>query len=173
MRIMGLIPLLVIAACGGGGAEKNEAAPKASAPEPGQWELATEVTSFRQADEGAPKINAAVGSRATESICLGAGDRLPAAFFAGDGYDCSYGTYYVRNGRVNVTMDCRREGLDGMIAIVAEGRSESGTAEFTRNTRTALSTDGDVEIAARVTGRRVGECTPGGEAGNQGEAQAG
>ena len=176
MRVLGLIPLLIVAACGSEGgsvAEKNEAAPKAAAPEPGQWELATEVTSFRAVDEGEPKISAAVGTRATESVCVGAGGQLPPALFAGDGYDCSYGTYYVRNGRLNVTMDCRREGLAGMIAITAEGQSQGETAEYTRNVRTSLSTDGDVEISTRVTGRRTGECAAGGESGNQSEGRAG
>ena len=174
MRVAGLMALLLVAGCGGGGgAEKNETAQKAAAPEPGQWELATEVTSFRTADEGAPKIVATVGSRAAENLCLGAGDRLPAAFFAGEGYDCSYGTYYVRNGRLNVTLDCRREGLDGMIAVTAEGQSHGDSVEFTRGIRTALSTDGDVELETRVTGRRTGECPAGGDAGNQSQDQAG
>ena len=174
MRILGLIPVLVLAACGGnGGAETNEAAAKAASPEPGQWELATEVTAFRTVDEGAPKIVATVGERATENVCVAPGGQLPAELFAGAGYDCSYGTYYVRNGRVNVTLDCRREGLDGMVAIAAEGNSASDTAEFTRNVRTALATDGDVEIATRVSGRRTGECSAAPEGGNVSEVPAG
>ena len=175
MRVLGVIPLLFVAACGGSGgsSEKNETAAPRAAPEPGQWELATEMTSFRAADEGTPKISGSVGARAAENLCVGAGERLPASFFAGEGYECNYGTYYVRNGRINVTLDCRREGLDGIIAIAVEGQSRGGTAEFTRNVRTALSTDGDVEFSTRGTGRRTGECAPGGEGGNQSGDQAG
>lgn len=167
MRILGVMPLLLVAACGGGGTEKNEAAATAAPPATGQWELATEVTAFRAADEGRPKINATVGTRATENVCVGEGERLPTLFLSGEGYECSYGTYYARNGRLNATLDCRREGLDGPIAILAEGSSQGETIEFTRSVRSALATDGDVEISMRVTGRRTGDCTAAAETGNR------
>jgi len=103
-----------------------------------------------------------VGTRATASVCVGAGSELATAFFAGEGYRCAYGTgsYYVHGGRINLTMTCTREGLTGNIAMSVEGTFQSGSAEFRRNLRTILVSDGDVEIDSRVTGRRTGDCTP-------------
>lgn len=160
MRKIAFMPVLLLAACSGETAEKNEAAPAAANIGPGQWELASEVTGFNRVDDGEPRIDTPVGTRATESVCVGAGERPLTAFFAGPGYDCSYGSYYVRNGRINVTLACTRAGLDGQIPIATEGRVlADGTVEFTRTTRTILASDGDVEITARVTGRRTADCT--------------
>ncbi len=159
-----MLPLLFATACGGGAetkTESNEAA--ASAPstiEAGLWELTSEVTRFRPTDQGRPRINTPVGTRATSSVCVGADARPPAAFFAGEGYLCDYGAYYVRNGRINLTLSCARDGLSGTIPISIEGRVEEDGVEFSRTIRTMLATDGDVEIAATVTGRRTGDCTP-------------
>lgn len=156
-----LMPLLLVTACGGGGeAETNEAAPAATSITAGQWELTSEVSDFRTVDQGQPKIDTPVGTRATSSVCVGADTRPPTSFFAGDGYACEYGAYYVRNGRINVTLACGREGLSGSIPISAEGRITDDGVEFTRTIRTVLASDGDVEITATVTGRRTGDCTP-------------
>ncbi len=161
MRVVALMGLLALAACGESGTGGNKAAAgRAAALEPGQWELVSEVTGFDRADEGAPKIDTPVGTRATESVCVPAGGRLPAALFAGAGYECDYGNYYVRNGRVNVTMNCRRDGLEGSVPMTVDGSFEPRSLSYRRNLRTILSTDGDVEIDARVTGRRTGACAP-------------
>ena len=161
-----MLPLLLVTACGGGEAEADEAAPAATTITAGQWELTSEVSNFRTVDEGRPKIDTPVGTRATESVCVGEGTRPPTAFFAGEGYACEYGAYYVRNGRINVTLACTREGLSGSIPISAEGRITAEGVEFTRTVRTALVSDGDVEITASVNGRRTGDCTPEADDGN-------
>jgi hypothetical protein len=159
MRALALIPFVLVAGCGETPAEnKAEAVPAAFAP--GQWELAAEVTGFRRADQGSPKIDTPVGTRTTASLCVGADRQIQTAFFAGEGYRCTYGTYYVRNGRVNLTLGCTREGLPGNITMAAEGTYQADSVEFRRNMRTILVSDGDVEIDSRVTGRRTGDCTP-------------
>lgn len=166
MRKIVALPLLFAAACGSTPAEKNEAAPAAAASiAAGQWELTSEVTSFRTVDQGAPKINTPVGTRATQSICV-SGDRPSDDFFAGDDLTCTDGAYYARNGRLNVTLSCTRQGLDGQIGIGADGNFTADSVTFTRNTRTVLASDGDVEIDTRVTGRRTGDCAPAAEGDN-------
>ena len=161
MRWIACTALLVVAACGGGGgAEQNKAAAtKAASLAAGQWELTSEVTAFRTIDQGRPKIDTPVGTRATETVCVGAG-RPPSELFSGNGYDCRYDSYYGRNGRVNATMICSREGLVGAIPMTADGEFGADTLEYTRNAQTSFAGDGDVQLAARVTGRRTGECTP-------------
>jgi hypothetical protein len=159
MRALALIPSVFVAGCGEAPAE-NEAAPVAASFAPGQWELSSEVTGFRRTDQGSPKINTPVGTRTTASLCVAAGHELQTAFFSGEGYRCSYGTYYVRNGRVNVTLACTRTGLIGNITMAAEGSFQANGVQFRRNMRTLLTSDGDVETDTRVTGRRTGDCTP-------------
>lgn len=161
-----MIPLLFAAACGSGESEVKDVATTASTIEAGQWELASEVASFRSVDEGQPKIDTPVGTRTTNAACVAADTRPPTAFFAGDGYACEYGAYYVRNSRINVTLACTRDGLSGSIPISAEGRITADGVEFTRTVRTVLAGDGDVEIAATVTGRRTGDCAPDAAGGN-------
>jgi hypothetical protein len=173
MRFLALIPLLSLAACGGGEAEQNKTAAVAARPAAGQWELTSEVTAFRTTDSGAPKINTPVGTRATESVCVGAGQQVPTAAFSGENYRCNYDNYYVRNGRINVTMQCARDDLEGAVPMTADGTFEENSFEYNRNLRTVLTTDGDVEITTRVTARRTGECAPEPEDGNQSNAQDG
>lgn len=163
MRALALIPLLIVAACGEAGTSRNEAAPKAakaSSIAAGQWELTAEVTGFEAADEGAPKINTPVGTRTTETVCVGAEARPPVELFSGPGYDCSYGEYYLRNGRANITLNCRREGTSGQIPVTVDGQIRDSEIELTRNVQTYFTTDGDVRIESRVTGRRSGDCAP-------------
>jgi hypothetical protein len=169
MRALALLPLLLVASCGGGPAE-NKAAPAAEAPMPGQWILASQVTRFRNADQGAPKIATPVGTRATQNLCVAPGARLPTELFSGEGFTCTYGTYYARAGRVNLTLNCRREGLSGEIPMTVDGTFTADSITLHRNLRTILSSEGDVEIDADITGHRTGACTPapaGGESQNR------
>ena len=158
MRRIACTMVLILAACGGGGTEKK-AATKAASLAAGQWQLTAEVTAFRKADQGPPQLNTPVGTRTTESVCVGAG-RPPATLFSGADYECRYGNYYARRGRMNVTMLCRREGLTGDIPITSDGTFQADSLEYVRDLRTSLSGSGDVQITSRVTGRRTGECPP-------------
>jgi Protein of unknown function (DUF3617) len=159
MRWIAIIPVLVVAACGGA-AEENKIAAKAQRLTPGLWELSSEVTAFAKVDAGPPAIDTPVGTRATESVCVTGSARPRTAFFAGEGYQCRYDNFYARNGRMNVTMICGREGLSGSIPLTADGTFEAESVTYTRDIRTSLAGDGDVQITARVTGRRTGECPP-------------
>src|SRR5688500_15796007 len=94
-RIIACTCMMIVAACGSGGTE-NKTATRAAPLAEGQWELTSEVTAFNKADQGTPQIDTPVGTRATESVCLGAG-RPPPELFAGQGYDCSYDSFYARN----------------------------------------------------------------------------
>ena len=76
MRALALLPLLFVASCGGGAAE-NKAAAVVAAPSPGQWELTSQVTRFRKADQGTSSIDTPIGTRATQSLCVAAGGQLP------------------------------------------------------------------------------------------------
>lgn len=170
MRAFVLVPLLFAAACGGGETEQNKSATKAASLTPGQYEMTSEVTAFQTVGPGEPQINTPVGTRTTEMVCVESGRQFPTALFAGEGYGCRYDNYYVRNGRMNATMMCTRNGLTGSIPITADGRFEAESFEYSRDLRTVLAGEGDVAISARVTGRRAGECPPEGAETNESKA---
>jgi hypothetical protein len=160
MRRIAGIAVLALAACGGGGGEENKAATSRPANiAAGQYQLTSEVTAFRVVDGGRGQIDAPVGTRTTESVCIGSG-RPPTTLFSGAGYHCQYDNYYVRRGRINVTMACWRDGLTGNIPMIVDGPFTADTIEFVREIRTSLDGPGDVEISTHVTGRRTGDCTP-------------
>ena len=166
MRALALLPLLFAASCGDGAAE-NKAVPAAEALAPGQWALTSQVTLFRKADQGRARIDTPVGTSATQSLCVAPGGRLPTELFSGDGFTCGYTSYYVRGGHANVSLDCHREGLTGNILMTVDGTFDANGANLHRSLRTILTTDGDVEIEATVTGHRTGACTPAAPSENQ------
>ncbi len=169
MRLMLVLPLLLAAGCGGDAApEEKKSNARLAALEAGQFELSSEVTNLASVDEGAPAINTPKGTRASQSVCLSGSGRAPTELFSGEGYECSYDNYYARNGRINALLSCTRSGLQGQIAMTVDGNFEAGQMSFTRNIRTILASDGDVQITERVTARRTGDCTAGESAdGNQ------
>src|SRR3954453_17411293 len=123
MRILIIVPLCLAAACSGGGGEANQADEAAETMQAGQWEVASEVTAFRSTDKATPALKAAVGDKATAPACIEAGkeDKPPAEMFAGAGYECHYKDQYMREGRINVSLDCERDALEGHILMTVEG----------------------------------------------------
>lgn len=169
MRALLAVPLLMIAACGGTETKENQTKSKATSLAPGQYEVSTEVTAFESLDEGTPAIDTPVGTRTTEMVCVGEG-QLPTEMLTGPGFDCRYDNYYMRNGRMNVTMRCTREGLSGATPMTVEGSFEAESFDYVRDMRTVLAGEGDVHVAARATGRRIGDC-PVGDADNASTAK--
>lgn len=168
-RTIWIVPLL-LAGCGGGEeAAENQVAAAASAIEPGLYEVRSEVTAFEQMDQGQAKIDTPVGTAATEQVCVAPGDRPISQLFTGAGFDCDYSNYYGRNGRINHTLNCSREGADGNVAMAVEGTFTADSFEVSREITTYFASEGDVRTTATVTGRRIGDCPAGGAA----EAAAG
>jgi hypothetical protein len=161
MRALIIIPLCLAAAC-----SEEKAPPKAEVAaatlQAGKWEVTTDVTSMRSMDAGSPAIRAKVGDKSTSEICLGEADRAkpPPALFAGEADECQYRNSYLRNGRVNASLGCRRDGLSGDIMKSVDGTFTATGFDVTVDTTSYLVADGDVQIAAKVTGRRTGDCTP-------------
>lgn len=169
MRLMLIIPLILAAGCSETAPEEKKAS-RLAILEPGQYELSSEVTRLTNVDDGAAAINTPVGTRATQSVCVGADGRAATDLFSGEGYACSYDNYYVRNGRINALLSCTRDGLQGQISMTVDGTFEAGQLSYDRNVRTILATDGDVLIDHRVTGRRTGDCAAAAADGNQAQA---
>lgn len=157
--ILASLPLIALAACGGGA--ENKAKAKVEGMTPGQYEVAAEVTNFRNADDGKAKIDTPKGTRTTRSVCLGAG-ASPADLFADEGFTCRENSRgFASGGTLNLTLSCSRPGLPtGEVGLTVTGTFTADGFEAERTMETAFVTDGDVVIASRFTGRRTGDCTP-------------
>ena len=152
------IPLVTLAACGGA-AEENKAKGKAETMQPGQYEVTAEVTNFRAADKGTPKINTKQGDSTTRSVCLTEGASPSPELFADEGFTCRHaGTTYARGGTLNLTLQCTVEGQSGAAGYNINGRFTADSFEAQRNLETLFTTDGDVVIASNLRGRRTGDC---------------
>jgi hypothetical protein len=162
MRVLALVPLLLVAACSGEAeAPKQQEEAAAAQLDPGQWEFTTEVTQFAKADGGEPKIDAPVGSKETRSVCIAEADvkKPQPALFGGEKDECSYGDFYMSGGRLSASVNCTRPGLSGNIGTRADLDFKAASLEGTLSTTTYLTTDGDVRITRKLTGRHAGPCT--------------
>lgn len=164
MRELAFVALLALAACSDGAdpAKEADAAP-AQQLQAGQWEITSEVVTFNQADQGAPKIDTPVGTRETTTHCVAEADvkRPVPALFAATGDSCNYRDIYMSGGRINASIDCTRSGLRGQLMYSVNGSYTATSIDATRDLQTYLTSDGDVRVSSKITGRHVGQCTSG------------
>ena len=156
MRGLIVGPLCLLAACSGGDGEKAEEAPDAL--QSGQWEITSEVSDFRSTDKATPALKAAAGDKTAALACIEAGkeDEPPAAMFAGVGYECEYKDRYISGGRLNLSLECDREALEGKVMVSVQGTYKADSFEGTATATSFLPGDGDFVMNSKVTGRRTG-----------------
>ena len=153
---------LLLAGCGGEEAPvKNTAAAAPAKLTPGQYEVTATVASFRSTDGNTPLVSAKQGDTITSSGCVGADGTPPAELFAAKGDQCSVQNPYVRNGRMNLTLDCTRPGTSGKIMAEVSGNFTADGLTGTASTTSFIQGPGDYELRTDVAGRRVGECSAG------------
>jgi hypothetical protein len=164
-----MLPLLILAACSEGGDGGQSAKAKAEAARnlklaAGQWEITAEVIKLTKQDNGQPALKTPEGSKTTASHCVAEADgkKPQPALFAGRGYSCQYGNFYMSSGTLNAQLNCRREGLAGEVRMTVDGSYTADTIEANQSISTFLSGNGDVNIQSKLTGRRTAPaCAPG------------
>ncbi|HEX8467402.1 MAG TPA: DUF3617 family protein [Allosphingosinicella sp.] len=160
MRGLIVAPLCLLAACSGGGEEK--AAEAADALQAGQWQISSEVSDFRSTDKATPALKAVAGDKAAAPACIedGKEDEPPAAMFAGVGYECEYKDRYISGGRLNLSLECEREALEGKVMVSVQGTYKGDSFEGTATATSFLPGDGDFVMNSKITGKRTGpSCT--------------
>lgn len=174
MRLLMLVPLAALAACGGEAEQKAKAPARPAVMPAGQWESTLEVTNFRRTDQGEPKLNMPNGTRAAGAACVpgGADARPPLELFVGPEFEnCRWAeNFYQRNGRLVSSGTCRRDGV-GEVEVTISADYTEDSFEGTAEMLTRLVSDGDVQLGARIEGRRTGQCAPEPEGGNQAKAK--
>lgn len=157
MRGLVVIPLLLAAACSGGGDEKK-AEEAADALQAGQWEMSSEVSDFQSRDKATPALKAVAGDKAAAQACIETGkeDEPPAEMFAGVGYECEYKDRYISGGRINLSLECEREALEGKVMVSVQGTYKGDSFEGTATATSFLPGDGDFVMNSKITGRRTG-----------------
>jgi hypothetical protein len=117
------------------------------------------VASFRSTDGATPIVQVKQGDTSTTRACLGADGAPPPELFAAKGDVCTSQNPYARNGRMNLTLSCKREGVFGSIMTEVNGSFTADSLKGSATTITSISGTGDYELRQDVTARRVGECS--------------
>jgi hypothetical protein len=175
MRGLIVMASCLAVACSSGG-EENKAAEVADAMQAGQWEISSEVTGFRSTDKATPALKAAAGDKASAPACIEAGkeDKPPPEMFAGVGYECHYRDRYISGNRINLSLECEREALEGKVMVTVQGTYAGESFEGTSTATSFLPGDGDFVMNSKISGRRTGPaCAAPAEAGKgKGKAKA-
>lgn len=161
MRSLILLPIFLVAACSdGGGAPQEAKAAADTTMEAGQWETTTEVTRLTTLDGGAPAIDTPAGTKASFTSCIVEADRRKPAptLFAGEEAECEYNDFYMSRGRMNASMTCEVPGLAGGLVTSVEGSNDATSFEGTVSSSTRLPGSGDVRMASKISGRKIGPC---------------
>lgn len=148
---------LMLAGCGNS-APPPPAAPPAKLPA-GQWEVSAKVTALD--GKAAKEATLKVGDVSTSSACVGSDGVAPPALFVAEGNSCEAQSPYVRNGRVNMQMTCKREGSSQPAMADISGKYTADAITGDARVTTYVSGMDNYVVKQQLTGRRVGECQGG------------
>ena len=131
--------------------------------EPGQWEATNEIISATAAGVPADALKSMVGQKSTVSNCITPEQAAkPSANFlaAQQNNNCSYQDWNMDGGKMTGTMTCEGGGMPGKVIMKMAG--DYGATAY--NLNMDMNTSGlpggmTMNIKAKTTGRRVGECT--------------
>ena len=155
MRKLVVAGALALAACGQQ-AEKPKAAEVPAKLPAGQYEVTAKVNSLVSTDKTPLPTFAKVGDTIVTQGCVGADGTPPAAMLATKGDQCAVADPYVRNGRMNLTLDCTRKG-QGKVMSTVNGRYTAEGFTGTLTATSAFSGPGDYRLEQEITGRKVAD----------------
>jgi hypothetical protein len=149
---------LALAACGSADAPKQAEATPAKLPA-GTYEVTATVKTLESTDKTPVPTFAKVGDVIKTQGCVGK-DGLPAPeLLAAKGDSCSLQNPYVRNGRMNVTLDCQRKG-QGQVMAMLDGKYGADNFSGTLNSSSSFVGPGDYKLVEEITARKISDqCT--------------
>jgi len=180
MRLLiGVAAAAALSACGGGndgggngsgGGGKAGGGSAEVTMQPGQWEMTATVT--RMTVPGMPAgMNPPMPPPNTTRNCLTEEEaRQASANFlnetTGAGEGCTSQNSSMSGGRIQATVQCNRP--EGQVRMTMNGQYTATTIDMTQTVQTSMQGGQNVEMEARIAGRRVGEC-PAGEQQSNGQ----
>lgn len=165
--------LLALAACGKGEEKGRKQSAQEVAKEmaalkmePGQWEATNEILSATAPGLPAEALKQMVGQKSTVSNCVTPEQAAkPSANFlaAQKSSNCTYQDFSMEGGRMTGTMTCSGGQVPGQMEMKMEGEYDARSYAMNMDMNAKGMPGGmTLAIKARTTGRRTGDCTPGG-----------
>jgi len=158
----------MVSCSGGGGGQENEAAApaeaEATALEPGQWEVTSEVQSSREGAQGARMVTAEtrampnVPKTSTASLCIAPeqASEPPTLLFAVSRKDCTYDNFYMSGGRIVASLSCPQ--ADGQVSMSVDGTFTGSSIEAETGTTIGIYGTGTLMVQSKLAARRIGAC---------------
>lgn len=151
---------VTLAACSEDSPKQNQAQPKAALT-PGLYEASWRVTEIRSTDKTDPATKLTVGETGKAEACIQEGPVLDLELFAEGDDECKESNSYVRGGRINIQMQCKRPDEAGPVMQTVTGTSTADGFQGEISTSTYLTGFGDYSMRRSVTGKRIGDCPAG------------
>ena len=157
LTILAAVTAVTLAACSEDAPQQNKSQAKAALT-PGLYEASWSVTEIRSTDKTDPATKLTVGATGKAEACIQQGPVLDLELFAEGDDECKPSNSYVRGGRINIQMQCKRPDEAGPIMQTVTGTSTADGFEGEISTSTYLTGFGDYSMRRSVTAKRIGDC---------------
>lgn len=148
---------LALTACSEAEPQPQQAQQKAALA-PGLYEASWTVSSIRSTDKTDPATKLTVGATGKTEACIQQGPVIDLELFAEGDDECRPSNSYVRGGRINIQMQCKRPDEPGPVMQTMTGTSTAEGFQGEISTSTYLTGFGDYSMIRTVSGKRVGDC---------------
>ncbi len=161
--------LLALCACNKGEPPKRDMTAEEVAEElkgmkiePGQWQATTEVVEVSAPNVPGDMLKSMVGKKNSVSNCITPEQAAkPSANFlaAQQNNQCTYQDWSMDGGRMTGTMTCQGGQMPGKMVMAMSGSYAPTKYDMNMDMKsTGLPGGMSMDIKARTTGRRVGDC---------------
>lgn len=153
----------LVAGCGNSANEKAQTEASAAALQAGEYALTwTDIekgATANKASAGAADGRTIASSDFPERACIAAGGAIDPAAFGNKKDQCRVVTSYVREGTINVQVECTREGKGDVSQIASGSFSAADSFDAEVETSTSFTGGGNYTMTRKLSAKRVGECT--------------
>lgn len=157
LMTLAAVAAVTLVACSEDAPQQNRAQTKAALT-PGLYEANWTVTEVRSTDKTDPATKLTVGATGKAEACIQQGPVIDLELFAEGDDECKPSNSYVRGGRINIQMQCRRPDEAGPVMQTMTGTSTADGFQGEISTSTYLTGFGDYSMMRSVTGKRIGDC---------------
>lgn len=158
MRILIILPLLLLAACGEDAPQVDNRASEAKQLKAGEYEVTAKVTSLSSTDKSTPATKLKIGDTTTVRGCVAADGTPDPKLFVDAGDVCKINSSYTSGAILNMQLSCTRKSNPGYVTSAVDGHFTADAFTATVTTGTMFSGTGDYAMGRELTGKWVGVC---------------